>query len=73
MSRAINVDATQEEVRTTASKHGTVISTIEPLHPRGTRVVFLNAHDAAVFSKAVKSRLLTGKVTRTPLRLARAS
>jgi predicted xylose isomerase-like sugar epimerase len=71
MSRAINVDASQDDVRALAAKHGVGISAIEPLHPRGTRVVFLNADDAAVIAKALSSKLLKGAVVRTPLRPAR--
>jgi hypothetical protein len=69
MSRAINVNATQEHVLATCTKHKATISVIESLHSGGTRVVFKNAHDAAVVAKAYGSKLLTGEVTRTPMRL----
>ena len=40
MSRAINVNATQEHVLATCTKHKATISVIESLHSGGTRVVF---------------------------------
>ena len=69
MSRAINVNAPQEHVLATCTKHKATISVIEPLQSGGTRVVFKNAHDAAVVTRAYGSKVLTGEVTRTPTRM----
>lgn len=66
MSRALNVDATVAEVVALSAKHKAAISAIEPLLPRGTRVVFMNADDAAVVARAYRTRVLKGAVTRTP-------
>jgi uncharacterized protein (DUF2345 family) len=66
MSRAINVDATHDEVLAMAAKHGAVISAIEKLQPSGTRVVFMNADGSAVVAKAFGSRVIKGPVIRTP-------
>ncbi len=66
MSRAINVDATVEHVVAMSAKHKAAISVIEPLVPTGTRVVFMNAHDAAVVTRAYGARVITGPVTRMP-------
>lgn len=49
------------------------ISAIEPLHPQGTRVVFMNADDAAVVTRVCGARLLTGPVTRNAWRQQRVN
>ena len=72
MSRAINVNLTQNEVRAAVQKHGTVISSIEPLFPHGTRVVLINADHAAILRRAFASEIIAGPVVRTPLRTRRA-
>lgn len=71
MSRAINLNLTRDEVRVAVLKHKAVISAIEPLHPRGTRVVLTSADQAAVVRRALKADLIAGAVTRTPLRTVR--
>ncbi len=68
MSRAIYVDATRADVIAMCSKHDAAISVIEPLQSGGTRVVLHNAHDAAVLAKAFGNKILTGVVTRMPVR-----
>jgi hypothetical protein len=70
MSRAVNIDAPQNEVIAVAAQHGAAISAIEPLHPRGTRVVFMNVEGTALVTKAFKTRIITATVTR--LRSGRA-
>ncbi len=67
MSRAINVNATNAEVSAMCAKHKTTISAIEALPSGGTRVVMMNADDAAVISKAFKSKILATDTKRTPL------
>jgi hypothetical protein len=54
------------------TKHAAVISAIEPLYPRGTRVVLKNADQAATLGRALKASLIEGPVVRTPLRTQRA-
>ncbi|WP_448664725.1 hypothetical protein ACG3SL_08665 [Sphingomonas sp. CJ20] len=68
MSRALNIDATVDDVMARCAKHNAAISAIEPLQPRGTRVVFMNGEDAAVMARAYGAKVLTGAVTRTPWR-----
>ena len=68
MSRAINFDLTQQEVRAAVTKNGGIITVIEPLFPRGTRVVLAKADDAAKLGRTLKSKVLHGAVVRTPLR-----
>jgi hypothetical protein len=70
MSRAVNIDALQSEVIAVAAEHGAAISAIEPLHPRGTRVVFMNVAGTALVTKAFETRIITATVTR--LRSGRA-
>jgi len=70
MSRAVNIDATQNEVIAVAAKYGAANSAIEPLHPRGTRVVFMNVDGTALVTRAFETRIITAAVTR--LRSGRA-
>jgi ABC-type branched-subunit amino acid transport system substrate-binding protein len=71
MSRAINVDATHDEVVAMAAKHDAAISAIESLQSQGTRVVFVNMDGAALVTKAFGSRVIKGPVVRTPWAAAR--
>ena len=68
MSRALNVNALEKHVRATCAKHKTPISAIETLSSGGTRVVFMNAGDAAKIGKAYGSKVLTGAIVRAPTR-----
>ena len=65
MSRAVNIDATVEEVVALSAEHNAAISAIEPLLPQGTRVVFVNADGAANVTRACGDRLIAGPVTRS--------
>ncbi|NIJ63073.1 hypothetical protein FHR20_000004 [Sphingomonas leidyi] len=73
MSRAVNIDATVEQVVAMSAKHDAAISTIEALVPLGTRVVFVRAEDARAIERIYGTRLLKGAVTRTPVRPRRAN
>lgn len=68
MSRAVNIDATVDQVVATSAKHEVAISAIEPLLPFGTRVVFVRAEDARAIERVYGTRVLRGAVTRTPAR-----
>ncbi|RYE01231.1 MAG: hypothetical protein EOP61_11830 [Sphingomonadales bacterium] len=68
MSRALNLDATPAHVTDMCAKHDATVSVIEPLASGGTRVVLLNAHDAAVIARAFGKKVLTGVVERMPIR-----
>jgi transcriptional/translational regulatory protein YebC/TACO1 len=68
MSRAINLNLTHDEVTAALSKQGAAMTSIEPLFPRGTRVVLKNADQAAVMRRALKTKIIDGPVNRTPLR-----
>lgn len=65
MSRALNVNAEQAHVVATCAKHKATISAIETLLSGGTRVVLMNADDAANIRKAYGSKVMTGPVKRT--------
>lgn len=69
MSRALNVNAQEQHVRDMCAKHKTPITAIETLRSGGTRVVLMNAADAAKIGKAYGSKVLTGVVERAPSRL----
>ena len=73
MSRALNLSATLAEVEAAALRQKARITSIESLHPAGTRVVFASADAAAQFARAFKSQVLGGKIVRTPLRTRGAS
>lgn len=68
MSRALNLNVAQTDVRAEADRRGARITSIEPLYPSGTRVVFSNSVDAARVAKTFKSKMVAGPVVRTPLR-----
>ena len=72
MSRASNVGATEAHVSTMCTKHGAVITSIETLRSGGTRVVVANGDSAAIIRRAYGSKIISGAVTRMPLRLAHA-
>jgi hypothetical protein len=71
MGRVINLKATQEHVQKTCAKHNMRITAIESLLSGGTRVVMSNAGDAASITKAYGSKVIDGRVERTPLKPAR--
>jgi hypothetical protein len=66
MSRALNLDASVPEVLALSARHKAAISAIELLHPKGTRVVFVNAEGAAAIARAFSAKVMTGPVTRQP-------
>lgn len=68
MSRALNINATEEHVRATCAKRQVAISAIETLVSGGTRVVMNNAVDSATIAKLYGKKVMTGAVSRTPLR-----
>jgi hypothetical protein len=67
MSRAINVNATNAEVSAICAKHKATISAMETLPAGGTRVVLMNADDAATIAQAFKKKILATDARRTPL------
>lgn len=72
MSRAINLNLTLDQVKAAVLKHDAVISSIEPLLPKGTRVVLTNADQAAALRRTLKTSLIEGAVRRVPLRTVRS-
>jgi len=68
MSRAINVSAAQADVSLLCKKKGVGISAIEALASGGTRLVLNNAADTETMKQAFGRKVLTGAVTRVPLR-----
>lgn len=64
-SRAINIDASEADVRAACAKQDAAISAIEPLASGGTRVVLVNGDGAARVRNSFKTKLLTGPVVRT--------
>ena len=71
MSRALNINAAQDDIIRTCKKLGIEISMIERLHSGGTRIVLNNAPDTASIAETYRTKLLTGRVTRMQTRLNR--
>lgn len=69
MSRAFCVTMPIDDVIASCARNKAVISTVEPLHTGGTRVVLINSHDAAVMGRVFAGKMITGAVVRTPLRV----
>lgn len=69
MSRAFCVTLHIDDVMAACAKNQATISTVEPLHSGGTRVVLINAHDAAVMGRVFAGKMVTGEVVRTPTRV----
>jgi hypothetical protein len=65
MSRALNVDAAHDHVVATCARLKTPVSAIEPLLSGGTRVVMMNADDAALVAKSYGRKVMSGPVKRT--------
>lgn len=72
MSRAINVKATEANVRALCLKHKAPISAIETLASGGTRVVLTSGDAAATMVQVFGRKVMSGTVERTPLRLRTA-
>ena len=68
MSRAVNINATEDDVSAACRRRGLTISAIEPLVSGGTRVVLMDRVAADSVRRAFGKRVLTGVVQRTPLR-----
>lgn len=65
MSRALNVTATEAEVKAVAAANAAPISAIETIMSGGTRVVFMNGGDAERMRAVFRDRMVVGAVTRT--------
>ena len=68
MSRAINVNATNDEVRKACQRRGCEISAIEALQSGGTRVVLMNVEATTAMREVFGRKVIVGAVSRTPLR-----
>jgi len=69
MSRAININATEQNVLRICADNGADITAIEPLRSGGTRVVLKTAAAAAAIRKVFAGKVLDRPVTRMPNRL----
>lgn len=70
MSRAINIDATQDDVTAVCAKHSARISAIETLPGGATRVVLCSGDDAAIIRRVYGKSVITTPLARTPLSIA---
>jgi hypothetical protein len=71
MSRAININASRDDVIAACAKRNVPISAIEALQSGGPRVVMNNADDTAMMSKAYRSKIIVGAVVRQSIRIGR--
>ena len=71
MSRAINLNATEDAVRTACTNLSVVISAIEPLVSGGTRVVCATSVGADALRVKMRTKIMTGRVERSPFYVAR--
>jgi hypothetical protein len=71
MSRALNIKATPDHIQANCAKRSLQITAIEALPSGGTRVVMSNSEASLALAKVYGSKVITGAVTRTPLRPAR--
>lgn len=65
VSRAINADASEEQLTTLCTKFGLGISVIEQLHSGGTRIVLNNIADADVLRTKLGKLVINGQVQRS--------
>ena len=68
MSRAINVNATSDEVLKACRRQGCAISALEALQSGGTRVVLTSIQATEVMREAFGRKVIVGAVCRLPLR-----
>lgn len=68
MSRALNLDASQDHVLATCLKNKADITHIETLVSGGTRVVLRTGDDAAAIGRAYKGKVINSAIVRTPTR-----
>ena len=66
MSRALNIDAAEADIRASCAKAGITISMIERLQSGGTRVVLNTSVDAKAVAKTYSQKLLSPDVLRNP-------
>ncbi|PZU11322.1 MAG: hypothetical protein DI606_11265 [Sphingobium sp.] len=71
MSRAINIQATPDAIRSVCSNHSFRISVLEPLNSGGVRVVMLDPKEADALRILMKGKLIEGVVKRSPSHVAR--
>lgn len=71
MSRAINLNASLDDVTSLCTRHAIAISAIEPLTSGGTRVVLLNPDGAERIRTLMKAKIITTPVVRSPMHMAR--
>lgn len=68
MSRAVNIQATPEEITRICEKLGARFTAMEALASGGTRVVMSNSLESAAITRHYHAKLIPGNVVRQPLR-----
>ena len=70
MSRAINLNASESDVRAACTSANIGISVIEPLPTGGTRVVCITGEGASTLRRSMKKKVIEGRVERSGFFLA---
>jgi hypothetical protein len=73
MSRAMNLNASEADVKKACAELAIAFTSIETLLPSGTRIVCLNGDGAAMLRRKMLGKVVEGTVKRMPIRLATAS
>jgi len=72
MSRAMNVNLTESQVRRVCEGMSIAITAIEPLIPSGTRVVCQNVEGSLALWNKLRANIIPGPVRRMPRSLRTA-
>jgi hypothetical protein len=68
MSRCINLQLSEAEVRKHCTLHAVGVSTIEPLTSGGVRLVCMSRDGAEQIRRGLKSKVIAGGTIRTRIR-----
>jgi hypothetical protein len=71
MSRAVNVQGTESEIKAVCNGLGIAFSVLEPLKSGGMRLVLNNSTDALAVRAKMKTKLISGPVERSPSHVSR--
>lgn len=68
MSRCINLQLSETDVRKHCTKSGVGVSVVEPLTSGGVRLVCMSSNGAEQIRRDLKSKIITGETIRTRIR-----
>jgi len=68
MSRCINLQLSEAEVRKHCTQHGVSVSVIEPLTSGGVRLVCASGDGAEQIRLGLRTKIIAGEIIRTRIR-----